>query len=129
MANPYVVSVNIQPYMMARIINLQKFMNDYPFIQKVKSLRLGVKDSLIPQNNGIWRLKVNVNGTSFEKISENEQNLADIHLDIQNLTKAFMGYRQLAYLKQVGKITGNIESIRNLDLALRNESPMLWDYF
>lgn len=129
MANPYVVNVKIMPYMMARIINLQKFVDTYPFIQKVKSLRLGVKDELIPQNNGIWRLKVNVNGTSFEKISENEQNLADIHLDIQNLTKVFMGYRQLTHLKQVGKITGNIESIQNLGLALQRESPMLWDYF
>ncbi|WP_367365055.1 enhanced intracellular survival protein Eis [Pediococcus parvulus] len=70
MANPYVVNVKIMPYMMARIINLQKFVDTYPFIQKVKSLRLGVKDELIPQNNGIWRLKVNVNGTSFEKTSE-----------------------------------------------------------
>lgn len=129
MANPYVVNVKIMPYMMARIINLQKFVDTYPFIQKVKSLRLGVKDELIPQNNGIWRLKVNVNGTSFEKISENERNLADIHLDIQNLTKVFMGYRQLIHLKQVGKITGNIESIQNLGLALQRESPMLWDYF
>lgn len=129
MANPYVVNVKIMPYMMARIINLQKFVDNYPFVQKVKSLRLGVKDELIPQNNGIWRLKVNVNGTSFEKISENEQNLADIHLDIQNLTKVFMGYRQLTHLKQVGKITGNIESIQNLGLALQRESPMLWDYF
>jgi predicted acetyltransferase len=129
MANPYVVNVKIMPYMMARIINLQKFVDTYPFIQKVKSLRLGVKDELIPQNNGIWRLKVNVNGTSFEKISENEQNLADIHLDIQNFTKVFMGYRQLTHLKQVGKITGNIESIQNLGLALQRESPMLWDYF
>lgn len=129
MANPYVVNVKIMPYMMARIINLQKFVDTYPFIQKVKSLRLGVKDELIPQNNGIWRLKVNVNGTSFEKISENERNLADIHLDIQNLTKVFMGYRQLIHLKQVGKITGNIESIQNLGLALQSESPMLWDYF
>lgn len=129
MANPYVVNVKIMPYMMARIINLQKFVDNYPFVQKVKSLRLGVKDELIPQNNGIWRLKVNVNGTSFEKISENERNLADIHLDIQNLTKVFMGYRQLIHLKQVGKITGNIESIQNLGLALQSESPMLWDCF
>ncbi|WP_367365054.1 hypothetical protein [Pediococcus parvulus] len=40
-----------------------------------------------------------------------------------------MGYRQLIHLKQVGKITGNIESIQNLGLALQSESPMLWDYF
>lgn len=129
MANPYAVNVSIQPYMMARIINLQKFIADYPFIQKVKSLRLGIRDALIPQNNGIWRLKVNVNGTSFEKVSENERNMADIHLDIQNLTKALMGYRQLMYLKRVGAISGNLDAVQNLGNALQADSPMLWDYF
>ncbi|WPC21490.1 GNAT family N-acetyltransferase [Pediococcus inopinatus] len=129
MADPYTVDVHIRPYMMARIIDLQKFVNDYPFIQKVKTVRLAVKDDLIPQNNGIWRLKVNVNGTSFEKLSDNEQNMADIHLDIQNLTKAFMGYRRLGHLKRVGAINGNFDSIHNLEGALTAESPMLWDYF
>ena len=115
--------------MMARIINLATFVQDYPFLGKVKSIRLAVTDQMIPENNGIWRLMINSNGTSFEKISDNETNMADIRLSIQELTKAFLGYRSLGHLNRVGAIRGSYAAIAGLDNVLRKESPMLWDYF
>ena len=126
---PDTLNVEIKPYMMARIINLATFVQDYPFLGKVKSIRLAVTDQMIPENNGIWRLMVNSNGTSFEKISDNETNMADIRLSSQELTKAFLGYRSLGHLNRVGAIRGSYAAITGLDNVLRKESPMLWDYF
>lgn len=127
--NPANVDVKIEPYMMARIINLETFVQDYPFLKKIKSTRIAVTDKMIPVNNGIWRLMVNANGTSFEKISNNENNMADIRVSIQELTKALLGYRSLTQLNRVGAIHGTYEAATNLDATLRKDPPMLWDYF
>jgi predicted acetyltransferase len=127
--DPETVDVRIQPYMMARIVNLEAFIRSYPFLKKIKSTRIAVTDTMLPANNGIWRLLVNANGTSFEKISDNETNMADIRLSIQELTKALTGYRSLSKLNRVGAIHGTYEAVTNLDATLRKDPPMLWDYF
>lgn len=127
--NPSNVEVQIKPYMMARIINLETFINHYPFLKKIKSTRVAVADKMLPANNGIWRLLINANGTSFEKISDNENNMADIRISIQELTKVLLGYRSLNELNRIGAIRGSYEAITNLDATLRKEPPMLWDYF
>lgn len=127
--NPSNVEVQIKPYMMARIINLETFINHYPFLKKIKSTRVAVTDKMLPANNGIWRLLINANGTSFEKISDNENNMADIRISIQELTKVLLGYRSLNELNRIGAIRGSYEAITNLDATLRKEPPMLWDYF
>ncbi len=51
--NPSNVEVQIKPYMMARIINLETFINHYPFLKKIKSTRVAVTDKMLPANNGI----------------------------------------------------------------------------
>lgn len=127
--NPSNVEVQIKPYMMARIINLETFINHYPFLKKIKSTRVAVTDKMLPANNGIWRLLINANGTSFEKISDNENNMADIRISIQEPTKVLLGYRSLNELNRIGAIRGSYEAITNLDATLRKEPPMLWDYF
>ncbi|MCZ3393345.1 sterol carrier protein domain-containing protein, partial [Enterococcus faecium] len=101
----------------------------YPFLKKIKSTRVAVTDKMLPANNGIWRLLINANGTSFEKISDNENNMADIRISIQELTKVLLGYRSLNELNRIGAIRGSYEAITNLDATLRKEPPMLWDYF
>lgn len=127
--NPEAINVSIKPYMMARIIDLKKFVNDYPFVQKVHSIRIAIQDDMIAQNNGIWRLRVSSNGTSFEKLSNNYQNMADIRMSIQTATKVLMGYRNAMRQSRLGQINGSFEAINELDRALRKETPMLWDYF
>lgn len=127
--DPETVHVEIEPYMMARIVNLKTFVDSYPFLKKIKSMRIAVTDNMIPQNNGIWRLRVNINGTSFDKLNDNASNMADIRISIQVLTKVLMGYRSLEHMDRVGAIEGNFDTISELNDALRKEPPMLWDYF
>lgn len=124
--NPNSAKLEVIPYMMARIVNLENFLNRYP-IQKMNLARINfkVEDSLA-WNNHVWSLAIN-DGVVDLKVADELQ--PDFSLTIQNLTKAMFGYRTLDSLADFGLVKGDKEKISILSELFVNEKPQLIDYF
>lgn len=128
------IEMEITPFMMARIVDLNNFLDKYPFTPGIKEVYyLKVEDEYGPWNNGIWKLEVNETGesivTKFDQVPEEIRDEALIVSSIQALTQLFMGYRTGSELSFYEKITGNTQLIQSLDARLVKGSPVLADYF
>lgn len=128
---PSLATTQLQPYMMARIVNLKQFIQAYPFTQKqLAPLTLTVTDPILAANNGTWQLQLTEGQVTFAKIdSANVQKARQIQTDIQTLTKLLFGVQTGATLAHYGQLTGTIEALTALDAVLPHTRPQLWDYF
>lgn len=126
LVDPYTANLQVVPYMMARIVNLEDFIRRYP-IQKMNLAKVffKVNDSL-DWNNHTWSLAIN-DGIVDLEIADGEGE--DLELDIQSLTKAMFGYRSLSSLAEYGVIQGDKDKILQLDDIFVNIKPQLIDYF
>ncbi len=124
--NPNSAKLEVVPYMMARIVNLEDFLKRYP-IQKMNLARVNfkVEDSLT-WNNHVWSLAIN---DGIVDLKVNDELKPDFELTIQSLTKAMFGYRSLNSLLKFGLIKGDTEKIADLSSLFVQEKPQLIDYF
>ncbi|MGQ2375456.1 GNAT family N-acetyltransferase [Companilactobacillus zhachilii] len=124
-SDPTETKIEIKPSMMARIVDLKGFLNDYPIqLNDLETITLDIKDSL-PWNNHIWQLTVK-NGAIHLKESSKK---ADIVVSIQTLTKAMFGYQTLLDSYDIGDVQGDINKIRLLDKLFVKEKAKLKDDF
>jgi len=120
--NPLGVKTTIEPFMMVRIINLKKFMNDYPInLSSMNKIKIKVNDQL-EWNNHTWELTIDSGKVEFH---ESQEERADLELDIQTLTMAMFGYQSLETSCLVGKIKGDITKIRTVDKMFIHEKARL----
>lgn len=124
---PYAVTTTIQPYMMARIVNLQDFLEKYPTTASA-SFTIDVVDDVISENNGRWSFEFDGNKRQVKKMTASVENNSSI--TIQQLTKVLFGYRSAASLMEHGQIADwSASTIENLDAITVNKKPILADYF
>jgi len=120
--NPLGVKTTIEPFMMVRIINLKKFMTDYPInLSNMNKIKIKVNDQL-EWNNHTWELTIDSGKVEFH---ESQEERADLELDIQTLTMAMFGYQSLETSYLVGKIKGDITKIRTVDKMFIHEKARL----
>ena len=86
------ITEKIEPYFMARIVDLEKFLEKYPFVNTSPGNRLtfNVTDPMLEWNNGVFSVTWDEEGNNIvsrEEISE------PISLSIQTLVTMLMGYR------------------------------------
>ncbi|EOH92716.1 hypothetical protein UAW_02754 [Enterococcus haemoperoxidus ATCC BAA-382] len=128
------VEMKITPFMMARIVDLESFLDKYPFTEGDKeTYYIKVEDEYGPWNKGIWELEITKTGLStvrkLEQIPESLTENEVISSTIQVLTQLFMGYRTGSELYFYGKITGQEKLIQTLGQRLVEGKPILADYF
>lgn len=73
-----------RPFLMARILNLQKLLESLP-VSRETDLRLRVSDSMIPQNDGLFHLTAR----GAVRLSQDQE--ADLALSIGEMTRLYMG--------------------------------------
>jgi predicted acetyltransferase len=128
--NPYSVHTTIQPYMMARIVDLADFLHRYPYMgDQLPKITLAVTDPVLPDNQGTWSLAIADGKVQLHRQSESLVPDADIHISIQQLVKAMFGAESLTHLAFVGQVAGEKSAITQLDQMLHHTLPMLNDYF
>lgn len=128
--------VAIEPYMMGRIVDLNLFLSQYPYL-KVNGnheFYLEVDDDFAPWNRGIWHLVLNETGTHFEKVAEeisegNYQGKPLIKGNIQAFTQLFMGYRRPKTLAFYNRIKADEKVLASLEELIPRGLPSLVDYF
>ena len=124
---------------MARIVDVEQFLTQYPFefVKSNMSLRLSVSDPLLEWNNRDFilnfkdgELALQVVASEITASGEN-QNLGEYHirLDIQTLVTMLLGYKRPLYLRSINRLKANDESIDKLEEILPEGKAYFSDYF
>lgn len=124
----------IIPYFMARIVDIEAFVANYPFAstQSVHELCIQVEDPHAAWNNGIFKLCIDKNGNGTvdkvnERAAEEQENI--LSCDIQTLTCMMMGYRRPERLRQLHKLRGSSEAVKLLEKLIPQANTFLYDFF
>lgn len=118
----------IEPYFMARIVDVQAFLNNYPFIdtEDMKPFHFVVTDPVANWNNGIFGLSE----TSKGKLKVTDEPVGQpVYTDIQTLTTMMMSYRSPYYLHKIEHLKTDNETLKILGNIIPDEQPYFSDYF
>ncbi|MCD7842350.1 MAG: GNAT family N-acetyltransferase [Lachnospiraceae bacterium] len=120
----------ISPYIMARIINVEDFLRDYPYQIKQEDLKIHfrVHDQMAPWNEGDFMVSWHDGETVCEKVDDN-QSINVVELTINTLTTMLMGYKRPSYLYEHEKIQTEYYMLTWLERLIPAEKPYFSDYF
>lgn len=121
------IKETITPYIMARIVDVDLFFQQYPFdsITGEANLAFEVTDPLLEWNNKTFSLEIQKDRVTFGK--NKSKNV--IKLDIQTLTTMFLGYKRPLYLKNIGRLRADKKGIDLLEEILPEGKAYFSDYF
>ncbi|WP_442896385.1 GNAT family N-acetyltransferase [Enterococcus sp. BWR-S5] len=124
------LDMQLKPYMMGRIVDVQTFLSAYPFHlpDGEKVFYLEVADEFGPWNEGVWELKMLDGKVALSK-TETPDEEAVLKASIQTWTQLFMGYRSGETLHFHQQIFGKEEQLQELAELLPTGKPILEDYF
>ena len=120
----------VSPYFMARIVDVEKFLETYPFDEPNFHIRFQVVDRLVDWNNGIydissqdWKVKIT------EIDDQNDREDITVQMSIQTLTTMLLGYKRPKYLEKIERLKGTGDTIAVLEDILPVGIPTFIDYF
>ncbi|HHY0136644.1 TPA: GNAT family N-acetyltransferase [Clostridioides difficile] len=95
--NPKDSDIKIKPFMMGRVINVKKFIEDIDIEKDINSsFNLLIEDKFIDENNGLFKISIQNKKVSVEPLdkkgAEKPQEDFDIKLDINTLTQLSFSY-------------------------------------
>ncbi len=95
--NPKDSDIKIKPFMMGRVINVKKFIEDIDIEKDINSsFNLLIEDKFIDENNGLFNISIQNKKVSVEQLdkkgAEKPQEDFDIKLDINTLTQLSFSY-------------------------------------
>lgn len=108
-------SQRIEPYFMARIVDVQAFLKEYPFETAVtanESVTIIVDDPFFPENEGLYRLTHKGEKVIVARDKSDRHSQSAIFCTIQQLTVMLLGYKRPLELFELGLIDGDMAEIR-----------------
>lgn len=108
----------IEPYFMARIVDVQAFLKEYSFEKAVtenQSVILSVDDPFFPDNEGVYHLCQNGKGVSVTHVKAKDHDKTAVSCSIQQLTSMLLGYKRPLELYRLDLIGGAEAEISKLD--------------
>ncbi len=122
------IKETIEPYYMARIVDVKQFIAQYPFkpVGTEVSLTFHLEDPILEWNQGTFTLNISCTGEGV--LAESEET-PDFSLNIQTLTTMLLGYKRPSYLFNIGRLSGNKQTVEILEHLIERETPYFSDYF
>lgn len=122
------INETLEPYYMARIVDVESFLKNYPFkeVNSFEPFHFIVSDPHAQWNEGSFSIIRNDNG-KFQIMSEKIGKA--VNIDIQTLTTMLMSYRTPTYLHKIERLNTDEETIRTLEQIIPREQPYFSDYF
>ncbi|GKQ42830.1 acetyltransferase [Companilactobacillus sp. RD055328] len=120
------IKETIEPYFMARIVDVEEFFKMYPFEDGGKDIHFVINDPLAEWNNNTFGLHFDEEGQleiTHDAIGE------EIVCDIQTLTTMMMSYKRPSYLAKIERLKTSHHAIRVLENIIPIETPYYSDYF
>lgn len=123
------IQEEIEPYMMARIVDFEEFIRQYPFdiISIHDDLHFVIEDPVMDCNCGDFSLRWDKDGNTIIERGGMQGEL--VRCDIQTLTAMFYGYKRPTYLKRAERLGASERAVRILEDIIPIEQPYFSDYF
>jgi predicted acetyltransferase len=126
------ITQEIYPYIMARIVDLEKFLKAYPFVKTEGTLLLHVHDEFAPWNSAIYQISesgVNVFRKEKENVSCMHPPKRGLQLDVNTATALLLGYERPFAFYRMGKLKGNEKEVEQLEKMLPQRTTFFIDFF
>jgi predicted acetyltransferase len=122
------IKETISPYYMARIVDLEQFIAQYPFKPDTgeRKWTFRLEDPLLSWNQGTFTLKIDPDGRGQVTPVTEE---TDSSISIQTMTTMLLGYKRPDYLHKIGRIACGPEIVDMLEDAIEQQTPYFSDYF
>lgn len=122
------IKETISPYFMARIVDAQQFIEQYPFkaTGTERKLTFKLEDPMLEWNQGIFTLYVSRDGQG--KCIQSED-IPAFSLDIQTLTTMLLSYKRPSYLASISRLKGNDAAVEVLENIIELQTPYFSDYY
>lgn len=122
------IKETISPYYMARIVDLEEFIAQYPFKPDTmeREWTFIMDDPLLSWNQGTFTLRIDTKGKGTIVKSMNK---SSDRIDIQTMTTMLLGYKRPDYLHKIGRIFCNSDTVDMLEDAIEQQTPYFSDYF
>ncbi|GAA0489200.1 GNAT family N-acetyltransferase [Salinibacillus aidingensis] len=122
----------INPYFMARIVDVQAFLKSYPFDRTSKnvllSLGIMVDDEFFPENTGTYILNLSKDTTSVT-FSHSQIQQPAIYCSIQILSSMLLGFKRPMEYYLAGLLDGDEKAIEQLEMIIPKRQTYLADFF
>jgi predicted acetyltransferase len=136
LSNPR-IKQELEPYMMARIVDLVPFLEQYTFAAGLekRKFELQITDAQASWNNGIFSVKVDSGGKAKVKRVEADELKKTKRLstqavcDIGTLTALLIGYQRPAFLQSIGRLEADAAVVADLDALLPQRTTYMADFF
>lgn len=122
------IKETISPYYMARIVDLEKFIAQYPFKPDTadREWTFMMDDPMLSWNQGVFTLRITAEGKGeVTRVSGKSND----KIDIQTMATMLLGYKRPDYLHKIGRIACAPETIDMLEDAIEQQAPYFSDYF
>ncbi|MDT2815007.1 GNAT family N-acetyltransferase [Vagococcus carniphilus] len=120
------IKETIEPYFMARIVDVEKFIESYPFITTGKPFHFVVEDPIANWNNRTFGLIWDEN----DDLTITEEAIGNpVYIDIQTLAALFLSYKRPAYLSRIERLKTDKETLRTLERIIPDQAAYFSDYF
>lgn len=122
------IKETISPYYMARIVDLEQFITQYPFkpnnMKRVWTFTLD--DPLLPWNQGTFTICIHPDGKGeVARVGERSKS----RIDIQTMTTMLLSYKSPKYLHKIGRLSCSLETVNMLEDAIDQQTLYFSDYF
>lgn len=122
------IKETISPYYMARIVELEGFIEQYPFKPDTinREWTFTMDDPLLACNQGVFTLCISKDGKG--KVTRTASKTTD-RIDIQTMTTMLLGYKRPDYLYKIGRLLCSMETLDMLEDAIEQQTTYFSDYF
>lgn len=120
------IKESIEPYYMARIIDVEEFLKIFPFVGIAKPFHFVITDPIAEWNNGVFGVDCSNEG---ETIISREAIGSPVITDIQTLTALLFNYKSPSYLAKIERLKTDKATLRILRSIIPNEQVYFSDYF
>lgn len=109
------------PYFMARIVDVEGFLKQYPFKNTEDPLTISITDDKAEWNNGTYT--ISTDGIALE------QQKGGLSMDVQTLAAVLLGSQKPDFLYECGKIKGDLQEALKLEQIITNLPAAFIDFF
>ncbi|MCM3572909.1 GNAT family N-acetyltransferase [Mesobacillus subterraneus] len=127
------LKTEVYPYFMGRIVNAEKALSSYPFINIMngKNVFLHLDDPAAPWNTGTYI--VGREGVRFHPVKEGGTCVTapkrGLHMNINTLTAMLFGYKRPLELYELELLKGDFDDVQELEQVIPALKPFFYDFF
>ncbi|WP_240508143.1 GNAT family N-acetyltransferase [Virgibacillus indicus] len=116
----------LEPYFMARIVDVQKFLQEYPFAADEK-FAVTILDDFFPENNGTYQVRAETGVNSVSHIQSHKGN--GIQCSIQVLTGMLLGFKRPNDYHELELLQGDEAAVVQLERLIPENQAFFADFF